>query len=166
MKFRAKQYVEYNAGFLGWYFFSMLTCGLVVGGLWHSQWEYRPYAIIASPVAWFFVFSLVFWGKYHTEKHARYLACHARHFAIMTPITARDHKYTYFIDGPGGRQIVMTECVNMKEIEIIRSEYKPLFPKLFYTQLIRDLRSHGTSYKIDIKNLNHITLSQTKEIVG
>lgn len=165
MKYRTKTFNECNLDFLAWYLLSIMLAGLIGAGVWHTDWEYNEKFILAVPLIWFGIFSFIFWARYRVEQHARYLGCFSTHFAIMNPETARDHKYTYFVQDAYGRQLVMTECVNMKEIEIIRCDFSPMFPKLFYAHLIRDLRSHGTNYKIGVDG-NRVTLGLTKEIVG
>ncbi len=158
MKFRTKTFNDCNTNFLAMYILSIMIFGLTVGIVWHTDYEYKDKTILALPLAWFALFTFLFWAKYVAESQARRIAVFGKHFAIMTPETARDHKFTYFVEDERGRQLIMTECVNMKEIHIVRSEFAPLLPKLFYTHLIRDLRSHGSRCKINIDNINHVTL--------
>lgn len=162
VKFRAEHYEYYRRQFLFWYLLSLIACAACVYGLWVESDKVKSALIQAPILIWFATFTFTFYMMYHTEQSARFISNFGRYFLIQTPEIGRDHKYTYYIQGPHHRAIIMTECVNMKEITIVSSQYTPIFPKLFYTHLIRDLKEFGTRAEIELTDTDKVRI---KEII-
>lgn len=162
IKFNVKHYDQYRIRFLTWYLVTLAACGLSVYYLWSPGQSTQSSLIQAPILIWFASFSFIFYMIYHTEKHARYLANFSRYFLIMKPQS--DGKYVYYIEGPGYRQIVMTKDKATNEVHVVSSQYTPIFPKLFYTHLIRDLHQFANEATIDITNVDSVQIKMHKEV--
>lgn len=158
--FKANNYNHYRYRFLAWYIGTLVACGISVFYLWSSESSHQSPLIQAPILIWFVTFSFTFFMICHTEKHARYIANFGRRL-LITRMDA-DQTYTYYVEGPGYRNIVMTRNMKTNTVRVISSQYLPIFPKLFYTHLIKDLHQFGTVSVIDISNPNSVKI-QTED---
>ena len=157
IKFKATNYNHYRFRFLAWYLGTLFACGISVFYLWSDEANHQSPLIQAPILIWFATFSFIFFMICHTEKHARYIANFGRKF-LITRID-ENQTYTYYVEGPGYRSIVMTRDMKTDTIHVITSQYTPVFPKLFYTHLVRDLHQFGTIAEIDRTNPDSIKIT-------
>lgn len=156
MKFESKPFQTYNYSTLWWYSSCLAVWIILAAMLARSDITDSELYLIYLPITWLAILGSIFICRLYLHREVCYLTTFADRLLVMPPLAAREHMYTFFIVGPGNKRVIMTECLKLKEVNVVISDYKPLFPKLFYTQLIRELQRHGERCRLDISDPNTV----------